>query len=921
MITFAPLPHAEAVARTAGLPLVTREVMEELLPELKAYAFCITGVDAFDQLARARDLIAAVPAGQKTWDQAKKDLAAELEGPLGEGAERRAELLLRTHTFRGYAASRYRTLMAQREVFPLWQYKTHGDGNVRLSHAALNGKIFPAGHPIWQRIFPPWDWGCRCLVVGLMEDDVAPEEMERLRIARDAEVGARDLGEEAMASAKTKLGSLSRAEKLRLAQEQWDAIRAANAARTSGKGEAIPAAPAGMAGRVSTVPDSKVEELARINLYQKERDRLWKERLKTPQGETKEEKAGSLLETQRYTAHLYTAAEADAMHAAGRLYLPNGQTVSLMPSQTWGDSPWSVPGTVQHTWAMIRERYAKDPEVLAKFEAWARATKIEGNLTVADWLSGSAAVTKVKKAVKKAKKAAKKDTFPGDLSTLKLVRKLGGSTGAELVQAEDGALYVRKRGDSPDHIREEDHADSVYRALGVAVPESRLYDSPQGPTKLARHIAGQTLAEWLQTASASDAAAMRARLQEGFPADVLLGNWDVIGLQSDNIIVDGDGTPWRVDNGGSLRFRAQGARKTPEQWTPYATELWTMRDPRVSSSAASVFGGLDYYRLAARLEQLNPMALPAGLPADLRATLAQRMGHLADIGRKGLEMQRDKWRPDYASELARHMMGLRQAGIVARMPKKLSSPPGDFHLEDDRGVKYGNLRAKPGQRSLVEDLADYINGNGGAYQALIDYKFAHAENSWDEDAVAYKHYLSKQTDLPASSWWWERRTRDQGAAAYAKLAARLSKQGSVDIAFAAHHAFVQELLAATDLPYNDRRRRVMRLLRTEHISVMQAAGLRPGDRGVTLSRGVNESFSLLHKIGIYGDQLTVQAVPHSRITALYIPETIPGRGGSGFLGDYESEVNAVTSDLPFDYVDKDPLDNREQDATQWGLTP
>lgn len=57
--------------------------------------------------------------------------------------------------------------MQQTDIFPFWQYKTHGDGNVRPSHAALNGKIFPAGHDIWQRIFPPWDWGCRCIVVPL----------------------------------------------------------------------------------------------------------------------------------------------------------------------------------------------------------------------------------------------------------------------------------------------------------------------------------------------------------------------------------------------------------------------------------------------------------------------------------------------------------------------------------------------------------------------------------------------------------------------------------------------------------------------------------------------------------------------------------------------------------------------------------
>lgn len=165
---FSPLPHAAAVSRIAGLPVVSREVMDGMLPELRAYAFTVTGLDSFDQLVKVRDQIATVPAGDKTWKQARKEIAAELVDDLGgKASQRRAELLLRTHVFRSYAATRYRNLMQQVDVFPFWQYKTHGDGNVRPSHAALNGKIFPAGHEIWQRIFPPWDWGCRCLVVPL----------------------------------------------------------------------------------------------------------------------------------------------------------------------------------------------------------------------------------------------------------------------------------------------------------------------------------------------------------------------------------------------------------------------------------------------------------------------------------------------------------------------------------------------------------------------------------------------------------------------------------------------------------------------------------------------------------------------------------------------------------------------------------
>ncbi len=104
----------------------------------------------------------------------KKEIASDLSEALGgKESQRRAELLLRTHVFRGYAATRYRHLMAQVDVFPFWQYKTHGDGNVRPSHRELNGKIFPAGHDIWQRIFPPHDWGCRCLVVPLTQGAVS----------------------------------------------------------------------------------------------------------------------------------------------------------------------------------------------------------------------------------------------------------------------------------------------------------------------------------------------------------------------------------------------------------------------------------------------------------------------------------------------------------------------------------------------------------------------------------------------------------------------------------------------------------------------------------------------------------------------------------------------------------------------------
>lgn len=43
------------------------------------------------------------------------------------------------------------------------------DSRTRTSHLALHGKIYRADDPIWQTMYPPNDWGCRCRVEALSE--------------------------------------------------------------------------------------------------------------------------------------------------------------------------------------------------------------------------------------------------------------------------------------------------------------------------------------------------------------------------------------------------------------------------------------------------------------------------------------------------------------------------------------------------------------------------------------------------------------------------------------------------------------------------------------------------------------------------------------------------------------------------------
>ncbi len=209
---FAPIPHKEAVAFIEGKPAVTREVFDKLLPELKARAFTIAGIELADTLQNVRDTIAELPAGGD-WEAVKKDVLKEISPFLVssddpgerqkelEGAERRAELLLRVHGQQAYAATSYRLMDAQRDLFPLWQYQSLGDGRVRQAHAALDGVVMPADSPFWKTHFPPWDFGCRCQAIPISEDD------------------ARDIAAADKARPKEQQQLLDDAERLRLERE------------------------------------------------------------------------------------------------------------------------------------------------------------------------------------------------------------------------------------------------------------------------------------------------------------------------------------------------------------------------------------------------------------------------------------------------------------------------------------------------------------------------------------------------------------------------------------------------------------------------------------------------------------------------------------------------------------------------------
>lgn len=171
-----PTPHEEAIALIRGKAVVTRDVFDGLLPELRGRAFTVTGIEDANTLQRIRDTIADLPQGS-VWKDVKAGVADELKPFLGDGAERRAELLLRTHAFQAFQASNWRVAQADADTTHL-QYLATEDDRVRDSHLALNGLILPKDDPFWDTHLPPWDWGCRCRIRPMNPDFVAEAKAE-----------------------------------------------------------------------------------------------------------------------------------------------------------------------------------------------------------------------------------------------------------------------------------------------------------------------------------------------------------------------------------------------------------------------------------------------------------------------------------------------------------------------------------------------------------------------------------------------------------------------------------------------------------------------------------------------------------------------------------------------------------------------
>lgn len=229
--------------------------------------------------------------------------------------------------------------------------------------------------------------------------------------------------------------------------------------------------------------------------------------------------------------------------------------------------------------------------------------------------------------------------FPTRLSHLKTLNAdLGGTTHPKLVEDVNGKFVMKSS--TPRHLVSEYLANKAYKSLKVPVPEvalyvnGKLFTSPiedvndfdnKNVVMLSQYIEGTRL-DKLPIAQSAE---VFKKIQKHFIVDCLLGNWDAVGYELDNIIVDKEGSPWRIDNGACFEFTASGKLKA----VPFSTkvpELHLLRKENNSLSislgtASAVYKTLTPDDLYNTLQQVKALRNEINLPDTYLNTVQSRL--------------------------------------------------------------------------------------------------------------------------------------------------------------------------------------------------------------------------------------------------------------------------------------------------------
>jgi SPP1 gp7 family putative phage head morphogenesis protein len=148
----------------------------------------VSGIAKGDELTTVFNSLKKALDSGITFDQFKTECHSifEKRGWTGKAAWR-VDNIFRTNIQTAYNVGRYEEMQRVKKFRPFWQYSAVNDSRTRPAHLAMNGRIWPAAHKVWDIWYPPNGFRCRCSVVTLSQREV---DRDSLTVETDDPTGS-----------------------------------------------------------------------------------------------------------------------------------------------------------------------------------------------------------------------------------------------------------------------------------------------------------------------------------------------------------------------------------------------------------------------------------------------------------------------------------------------------------------------------------------------------------------------------------------------------------------------------------------------------------------------------------------------------------------------------------------------------------
>jgi hypothetical protein len=137
--------------------------------------------------------------------------------------------------------------------------------------------------------------------------------------------------------------------------------------------------------------------------------------------------------------------------------------------------------------------------------------------------------------------------------------QLGSNDGGIYTHKKTGAKHYIKFYKNPDQAKTEALTGKIYHHMGIHTlnPEHKVIDGKHAVvTKWNEHLKPIQPHEFEHLSEPQE-----NHIGKMYHGGILTKNWDIVGLEHDNIMKHKNGNLHAVDNGGAFNFRAQGGHK------------------------------------------------------------------------------------------------------------------------------------------------------------------------------------------------------------------------------------------------------------------------------------------------------------------------------------------------------------------------